>query len=62
MPEDLSDNDDDGKTRWLIVGFVACLFLGLGVLGWQFRSTDKPAPICSNPEAHCGDKTDGNAQ
>ena len=62
MSEGMSDHDDSGNTRWLIVGFVVCLFLGLGVLGWQYRSAEKPGPICSNAEAHCGEKTDGSVQ
>jgi len=53
--------DDDGNARWLIVGFVVCLFLGLGVLGWHYRSTDNTIPICAHAEARCGDK-DGNTQ
>ena len=61
MSEDMSD-DDDGNARWLIVGFVVCLFLGLGVLGWLYRSTDKTPPICSSAEARCGDKSDASAQ
>ena len=53
--------DDEGNARWLIVGFVVCLFLGLGVLGWHYRPTDNTAPICANAEARCGNR-EGNAQ
>ena len=56
------DDDDDGNARWLIVGFIVCLFLGLGVLGWHYRSTDNNTPICANAEARCGDKSDAGAQ
>ena len=29
----------------LIVAFVVCILLGLGVLGWHYHSSDKTAPI-----------------
>jgi hypothetical protein len=65
MSDETGENDmpdDDVGARWLIVGFVVCLFLGLGVLGWHYRSTDSTAPMCASAEAPCGDKSDASAQ
>jgi hypothetical protein len=39
----------------LIIAFVVCMVLGLGVLGWFYRSPDNTAPICANAEARCGE-------
>jgi len=46
----------------LIIVFVVCILLGLGVLGWHYHSSDKTPPICGTPDAHCGDKIDPVAQ
>jgi hypothetical protein len=54
--------DDSNADRWLIVAFVVCILLGLGVLGWHYRTSDQAAPLCSNADARCGDKTDPGAQ
>ena len=61
MPDEIP-GDDENSTRWLIIGFVVVLFLGLGVAGWHYRATGKPAPICSSAEARCGDRQDGPGQ
>jgi hypothetical protein len=52
MPDGNAPDDESG-TRWLIIGFVVCMVLGLGVLGWFYRPTDKTPPICANAEARC---------
>ena len=54
--------DDTNADRWLIVAFVVCILLGLGVLGWHYHSSDKTAPLCASPDARCGEKTDPGAQ
>ena len=62
MSDQMPDENDDGITRWLIIGFVACLFLGLGVMGWYYHPTDKSTPTCANIAAHCGEQQNGAAQ
>ena len=48
--------------RAIIIAFVVCILLGLGVLGWHYHSSDKTTPICATADAHCGDKSDGTVQ
>jgi len=61
-PETTEPIPDVGETdRALIIAFVVCILLGLGVLGWHYRSSDTAAPLCATPDAHCGDKTDPGA-
>ncbi len=55
-------DDVDETDRRLIIAFVVCILLGLGMLGWHYHSSDKTAPMCANAEAHCGDKTDPTVQ
>ena len=54
--------DNSNADRWLIVAFVVCMLLGLGVLGWHYRTSDQAAPLCFNADAHCGDQSGGSAQ
>ena len=54
--------DDGNADRWLIVAFVVCIPLGLGVLGWHYHSSDKTGPHCASPDARCSDKSDPGAQ
>lgn len=54
--------DTTDADRWLIVGFVVSIVVGLGALGWLYHSTDQAAPLCSNADAGCRDKTDLGAQ
>ena len=57
-----SDADAGATERRLIVAFVVCMLLGLGLLGWHYHAPDKTAPMCGTAEAHCGDKTDPAVQ
>ena len=63
-PANTTENiaDVSGADRGLIVAFVVCVLLGLAALGWHYRSSEKPVPICANAEARCGDKSDPGAQ
>jgi hypothetical protein len=54
--------DTTAADRWLIVGFVVSIVVGIGALGWHYRSSDQAAPLCSNADAGCGDKTEPGAQ
>jgi hypothetical protein len=46
--------------RWVIIGFVICIFAALGVLGWHFTPprTDR---ICASAAARCGERPFGGA-
>ena len=41
--------------RRLIIGFVVCIVLGLGVLGWHYETQNTTNDLCKNPDAHCGE-------
>ena len=50
-----SRSDTTDADRWLVVGFVVSIVVGLGVLGWHYHSSDQTAPMCSNADARCGE-------
>jgi hypothetical protein len=53
-----ADSGASDADRWLIVGFIVCLLLGLGILGAHCRPSTSPAPICADSEARCGDRSE----
>lgn len=40
--------------RWILIGGVIAIFLGLAVMGWYFQPHDTAAHVCASAEAHCG--------
>ncbi len=50
--------ESSNADRWLIVGFVVLMAAALAALGWGYRPSTAPAPICGSAEARCADKTD----
>jgi hypothetical protein len=39
--------------RWVLIGGVIAIFLGLAVMGWHFQGRTDTTNICANAEAHC---------
>ena len=62
VAETVAPADNSDADHWLIVAFVICVLLGLGVLGWHYHSSDKTGLLCASPDAQCGNKTDPGAQ
>jgi hypothetical protein len=42
--------------RWILVGGVVAIFLGLAVMGWHYQVNDTSARMCDSAEAHCGER------
>jgi hypothetical protein len=39
--------------RWVLIGGVIAIFLGLAVMGWHFQQPADDTNMCANSEAHC---------
>jgi hypothetical protein len=39
--------------RWVLIGGVVAMFLGLAVMGWHYQQRDNSARMCASAEAHC---------
>jgi hypothetical protein len=42
--------------RWVLVGGVLAIFLGLAVMGWHYQQRDDGARMCDRAETHCGEQ------
>ena len=42
--------------RWILIGGVVAIFLGLAAMGWHFQQDNTDARICASAEAHCGER------
>ena len=42
--------------RWILVGGVVVIFLGLAMMGWHYQTDDHMARMCASAEAHCGEE------
>jgi len=42
--------------RWLLVGGVVAIFLGLAVMGWHYQVSDTRMQACASAEAHCEER------
>jgi hypothetical protein len=42
--------------RWILVGGVLTIFLGLAAMGWHYQQRDNAAQMCASAEAHCGER------
>ena len=42
--------------RWVIIGFVVCIFAAVGMLGWHFTQPRRGDKICTSVASHCWDQ------
>jgi len=43
--------------RWMIVGFVTAIFIGLAAAGWHYgQQSQGSSNICDSAQAHCGER------
>jgi hypothetical protein len=42
--------------RWVLIGGVVAIFLGLAVMGWHFQQDRSDARICASAEAQSGER------
>ncbi|HWU54050.1 MAG TPA: hypothetical protein VN175_01025 [Rhizomicrobium sp.] len=42
--------------RWILIGGVLVIFLGLAVMGWHYQPPEDKARMCTSAEAHCGER------
>ena len=42
--------------RWILIGGVIVIFLGLAAMGWHYEQPDNNARICASAEAKCGEQ------
>ena len=42
--------------RWILIGGVVAIFLGLAAMGWHFQQNDNMERMCTSAEAQCGER------
>ncbi len=42
--------------RWILIGGVIVIFLGLAVMGWHYQQKDTGTRLCGDAEAKCSDQ------
>jgi len=42
--------------RWILIGGVLAIFLGLAVMGWHYQPSDNNPRMCASAEAKCGEQ------
>jgi len=42
--------------RWVLVGGVMAIFLGLAVMGWHYQQRDVIPGMCTSAEAQCDER------
>lgn len=42
--------------RWILVGGVLAIFLGLAAMGWHYQQPDNAARMCTSAEAQCDER------
>jgi len=42
--------------RWILIGGVIVIFLGLAAMGWHYEQPDNNARICASAEGKCGEQ------
>lgn len=42
--------------RWILIGGVLAIFLGLAVMGWHYQPNDSNSRMCASAEARCGEQ------
>ena len=50
-----SGADATDVDRWLIIGFVVSICLGLAALGLHYRTSNTSRALCTDTEARCGE-------
>jgi hypothetical protein len=42
--------------RWVLIGGVLAIFLGLAAMGWHYQQRDDGSRMCDTAETHCGEQ------
>ena len=42
--------------RWILIGGMVAIFLGLAAMGRHYQQPEDKARICTSAEAHCGER------